>query len=506
MIKLNSVRHEVAGALLFENISVALAGPKRYGLVGPNGVGKTTLAKIMAGEISPASGTVSADSVLYFAQSEVPAEISLAEYLSEVWDSPGASDSWVAKLTAGLDFSRSLRDLSGGEWMRARLALCLSRSPSFLILDEPSNNLDREGKAGVLRLLREFSGGVLLISHDRELLAEVETVLELSNQGISVYGGNFETYWEARESERQGQLRRLEKQKKTAQKLEREKIAKFESQEKRMRTAAAGAADSGLPKILLGQRKRKAQASLGKVIRQEGERVESATQKTTKLWLDAKLDPFVRLNFSAVEVPANQVLVSAENLQWTFAGSVTPLWPRALSFQVRGPQRWQILGANGSGKSTLLKLILHQLPAGSGRLEGRLVTPERAVAYLDQSYRILDPTKSVLDNILGSSRLGETELRNELAFYGFRGDQVFQKIESLSGGEKLKAGLAKIFLGASIPELLILDEPTNNLDLGSLGLLEAALRNFRGALILVCHDAEFTKNLEVTHTLNLMLG
>ncbi|MBX2993620.1 MAG: ABC-F family ATP-binding cassette domain-containing protein [Bdellovibrionaceae bacterium] len=501
MLTLNRIGHEVAGRSLFKNISANL-GEGVSGLVGPNGVGKTTLAKILAGEVMPTEGRViSQGRVIILAQKAERGGETLGEYLADVWEPPETVASLIQDLIAPLNLERRLVELSGGEWVRARLAKALAVGPAYLILDEPTNDLDREGRDLVLRFVREAPMGLLIISHDREVLAEVDRIYELSNQGLSLYGGDFEFYEGARAHERAGAESNLEKLKAAEKTAAREREDKIQRQEKRQRVAAAKAEDSGIPKILLGARKRRAQKTMSKIEVRESQNVRAAESAVDGAWGELKTDPFLRLDFEGARVPAGKVLAAAEAFNFRFNGAQRTLWPEPLTFQISGPSRWQLSGANGTGKSTLLKLLLGQRVPGDSA--GRLELRAKDVCSLDQRYGDLNPELSVLQNVQENSRFAEVELRNELAFYGFTGEQVFQKVRALSGGETLKASLARMFLGARIPELIVLDEPTNNLDLAGLRLLEKALRDFKGAILLVSHDRAFADELGITDRLEL---
>lgn len=500
MLQIHSLSHDVAGKILFQQLSYSFTTQK-YGLVGPNGVGKTTLAKILSGHQQVFSGQVIRQGeVKYFAQHEPKPSLLLSEYLMEVWED---RDGFAAlkDLIEHLDFNRRCDELSGGEWMKARLIKLLVQEPHFLILDEPTNNLDRQGKSLIKEFISHYSGGALVISHDREILEMMDVTLEMSNQGLSSYGGGFRFYWDEREKERKRQSADREYAKNQLAKKEKGRLEKLDKQEKRMRTAKKNVEKLALPKILIGKRKRTAQVSLGKLKVQEKNFVDAAEYEANLAWKDMKRDPFLRLDFAGAEVPRTKLIVSILKANWIFSGVSRQLWDKPIDLIIHGPQRWHIQGKNGSGKSTLIKHLLHQKIEGEGSGEWRALA--KAPAYLDQQYQILDHELSVLENIRNDTRFDLSDLRNELAFFGFTDEKVHQQVKSLSGGEMLKAALAKMFLGRAIPDLVILDEPTNNLDLMSIELLEKSLKKYQGALMVISHDEMFVQNLAITHQLNL---
>jgi ATPase subunit of ABC transporter with duplicated ATPase domains len=499
MLKINHLSHSVAGRPLFAGLSCVL-NAKKYGLVGPNGVGKSTLAKLLAGEILPEAGTVTASaSVVYVPQDEERPGGSLGEYLAEIWE---ATSSATLRLVQGLDLERGLGELSGGEWMRARLAKKISREGAFLILDEPTNNLDRTGRAELNQFLRGYAHGLLVISHDRELLRGVDEILELSNQGLQVYGGDFEFYRETRTRERSRDEAQLELAKRDHRRQEQGRQVKLDRQEKRMRVAKAKAPDLGIPKIILGARKRQAQTSLAKIHLREDEAVAESLREREESWRNQKQDPFLRLDFAGSALPAGKTWLSLQEFRFRYPRSADWLWQTPLTHQQRGPTRLHLQGPNGRGKSSLLRALL--TPGMAGLREGQARLASDRVLCLDQNFSLLDRGQTVLENIQPQSRFDLIALRNELAFYGFRGEQVHQQVRSLSGGESLKAALAKLFLGATIPEVLVLDEPTNNLDLQSVELLTKALLGFRGGLLVVSHDADFVSEIGITDSVEII--
>jgi ATPase subunit of ABC transporter with duplicated ATPase domains len=500
MLELQSVTYEIESRVIVRDVTFSFL-PKKYGLVGANGVGKTTLAQLLSGRLEPTSGRVlRSAAVAYLAQHEPRSRGTVGEVLVDVWSRSSLYSDLIADLVSPLDERRNLTELSGGEWMRLRLARALGSSPEFLILDEPTNDLDREGRNVALRLLRGFPGGILAISHDRELLRGVDEILELKPSGLTRYGGAFDFYWQERAAARERQQNALDRARGEKRAADRERQEKLQRQERRMRAGARRAATGGVPRIVAGGMKRRAQATAGKLKQQADRVVEEAAEDVSEALEALESDPFMRLDFESEAPPASRLFFEARDLNLCFDGAEGPLWPRGLSFLMRGRERWHVQGSNGSGKSTLLRLLLgEQLET----ISGTLWAADRPMVYLDQSLSLLRTDLSVLENIRDGSRFPLAQLRNELAFYGFKGDSVHQRVGTLSGGERLRAALASCFLGAAIPQVILLDEPTNNLDFQSLDLLEAALSKYRGLMVLVSHDSAFVDDVVVTNQLVL---
>ncbi len=491
------------GQMLFSNISLNI-GHHRYGLVGPNGVGKSTLAKLLARQLEPHAGQVLiSQPVTYLAQELARSKITIAEFLHTIWENPFLESQLWIPLLGNLAMDRKLSELSGGEWMRVRIIQSLASPTGLLILDEPTNNLDSGARELIYEFVQDYPGALLIISHDRELLSFVDSILELSNLGISIYGGSYDFYQQEKIHERKVLSNKIDSVRREKNKLASEATEKMEAQKKRMRVGQAKADRGGMPKILIGARKRQAQKSLANIHVREKARIEISAEELQQLQDNQKLESHLGLELTETSLAEGKMVFDCQELNFKFQESESWLWSEKISLQMQGPRKWALRGANGAGKSTFLKLLLSQGREPEGNCEGSIGVGSLRTAFIDQEYSILNSELSVIENIHENSGLDEKQLRNMLAHFQFYAEKVFQVVGTLSGGEKLKASLAKALLRADPPQFLILDEPTNNLDLGSLEVLERVLGAFKGALLVVSHDERFLENIGIEQFIKL---
>lgn len=487
--------HEVAfefpnGTQLFSDLNFAISAGTTA-LVGPNGVGKTTLARLLCGDLNPTRGRIQRQgTVRLLPQRQIAPVVSVDDYLSDYeWSSVGD------ELLDGIDRSAKCSALSGGQWMRVRLAKFLDEG--LLILDEPSNDLDRSGREAVLNFLRSHRGGTLLISHDREALEICDDFLELSAQGLTKFGGGWEAYLTARNLERVNLANALEGAKRARENAREERNEQVERQAKRNRQGAARAARGGIPKILLGGRKRRAQVTTGKVDSATLKRTEGTVTDAHRAYEANKVGPVMYVDLLGTALPAKKLVAEATRFNVRFGDWI---YASDLNFSWRGNARVAIRGANGTGKTTLLAAILGK----KFETRGELRRGSLATLYVDQRGTALDDKLTLIENLRAETGRSETEVRNGLAKFLFSREAVFRKVIELSGGERLRATLALRFLSEQKPELLILDEPTNNLDLVNVEFLENLVAQFPGAVIAVSHDDRFITNCRISEELRLV--
>ena len=336
------------GRELFNGLSFSLHRSVTA-LVGPNGVGKSALARILAGELGSTTGIVQRHgSVKYLAQREVPTRDTVTAYLADEYEWSLVAE----RLLTGIDLERPCTALSGGQWMRVRLARALSSD--YLLLDEPTNDLDREGCETLLEFLREHSNGVLLISHDRECLRSCEDVLELSNRGLARFGGGWDDYALAKEHERERLHAVLDAAKRERDTAHAHRIEQRTRQGKRNRRGAAAAARGGAPKILLGARKRAAQAATGRLEVETSQKSDAAVRAAHAAFSELKVDPVMYADVAGTPLPAQKLIAEGQQFNIRFADW---LYACDLEFSWRGNVRLALEGPNGAGKSTLLKAL-----------------------------------------------------------------------------------------------------------------------------------------------------
>lgn len=496
--------------------------PERTGIVGRNGVGKSTLLRLLTGELAPASGHIAIDGSIAMLRQTVQVgahesvadlfdartalallrraeagEATVDEIADADWTLEARIDEALANVGLSVPSDAPLAELSGGQRTRAALAGAMFAAPDFLLLDEPTNNLDREGRQAVRDLLARWRGGAIIVSHDRELLEEMDAIVELTGLGAARYGGGWSAYRERKAVEQAAAQAELASAEKRADAAQRQAQVATEKQDRRDSRGRAKAARGYMPRILIGGLKRRAEETRAAGSRlAERQRGAAEDQLSTARARIEVVDP-LSVGLASTGLPASRTVVALDHVTTGY----TPDQPviRDLSFTITGPERVAITGPNGSGKSTLLALVAGTLLPWEGEVRAPV-----AFALFDQRVGLLDPALSIADNFLARNP-GTTnnQCRAALARFRFRADAADRIVGTLSGGQMLRAGLACV-LGAPVPpQLLILDEPGNHLDIDSLTAVETGLAAYDGALLVVSHDTAFLEAIGITREIAL---
>ncbi|RTM75297.1 ABC-F family ATP-binding cassette domain-containing protein [Enterobacter quasiroggenkampii] len=506
------------GDTLFGPLNLTLE-PSLCALVGRNGSGKTRLLRLLAGLDEPATGHIERfGSHAWVAQQHViSSQTTLAELLGYdaifaarkridsgdyqpddlalldgYWDiAERLSEAFINAKLPPFDPDKPAGELSGGERIRALLCGAFTAEADFMLLDEPTNHLDRQGRAWFYDQLSRYQGGVLVASHDRELLAQVPRILELSASGLRSYGGNYADYQTQRDAEQQAARAALEhaatERKRTRARMQKEHDDSQRRSAKTLRTVDT----LNIASFERVKYKGAAKERIGTWKKQHSEQNEALNAAVNKARERVEDDNPVMFTLPGSQVPEGKQVLVLEDLVLPHV----PVLP--LTWRMDGPMRVALKGPNGCGKSTLLKTILGEMTPRSGTCKVSV-----SCAYLDQHLSRLDLSQSVMTHLnLSHTPLEEGVLRTRLAQLQLGADKVMLPLAALSGGERLKAALACVLWRAEATQLLLLDEPTNHLDLASVQAIEAALAGFPGALLVVSHDEAFLSGLTLTHAL-----
>ncbi len=505
------------------------------GLVGDNGIGKSTFARILAGSLRASAGTVTGtdgavyiDQLLPHSTQRVDSALDIAsvrralrraldgeatgsdfDLIGDDWDIEERALAALSELGLHLsasDLDRNLSSFSGGQATRIGLARAALVGDAWLILDEPSNNLDEDGRALLTTLLTERRGPTLVISHDRTLLTQMNSIIEMTDR-LRVYGGNFDDYEAMVAAEEEAKQQKVTDAKKSHEVEKRQRIELETKLARADRKAKRDKESKRRPKIVMNGLTNFAEKSAAK---RRGDK--AADEAAAWDELTAAKDALRRTSSVRLDLPDTQVHSTKRVLEISTAASAKSERPQTIV----GPERIRLTGPNGAGKSTLLAAILaaadgraseggaaDDRAADSGgppvaELFGDLdITVAAPTAHLDQQYR-LPGELTVMEAVRsGNPQLDPHRVHEVLAAMGLRAGRTDQICRTLSGGERFRVALASGLLQDPAPQLLILDEPGNNLDLSSLEALVTALEGFGGAMVIVTHDDRLASELSV---------
>ncbi|GIN20170.1 MAG TPA: Vga family ABC-F type ribosomal protection protein [Bacillus bacterium] len=444
LLEATHIKHYIKDRLLFDIEHLQIDKNDRIGLVGRNGSGKTTLLHILSGKSKPEQGTV------------------------------------IKHVTTELlpQLKRNDTTKSGGELTQEYINEALIKNPEILFADEPTTNLDTVHIEWVEKKLDGWKGAFVIVSHDRAFLDALCTkIWEINDGEIVEYKGNYSDYAEQKELEqrkKQWAYEKYEMKKRQLEEALKAKEVKAERATKAPKKVSRSEAKITGAKPYFAKKQKKLQKT--------AKAIETRLEKLEKVEKVKEVPP-LRMNLPHEDTIKGRIILRAENV----AGIIGDrrLWNKA-SFHIRGGDKLAIIGPNGSGKTTLVKMLVNGA-------EGIQISPAMKIGYFSQNLNILDVKRSILENVSSTSKQDETFIRTVLARLHFFRNDVHKPVDVLSGGERVKAALAKIFL--SDVNTLILDEPTNYLDIAAVSALELLLKEYEGTVMFVSHDRRLIESV-----------
>lgn len=512
---------------LFKNIDFSIRTNQKIALVGDNGTGKSTLMRLIAGELSQSGSEIICSDIPYYIpqhfgqynkqtvakvlhiDSKIDALHAILSgnasqenftLLNDDWDIEERALTALAKWDLShISLSQPLSSLSGGEKTKVFLSGIYIHSPSVILLDEPSNHLDKKAREQLYDMIERTNATMLIVSHDRTLLNLLDCTYELSADKVEIYGGNYNFYRQQKEEQKQAlqeQLAEKQKELRKAKSIARETA---ERKQKRDVRGKKNAERKGIPRIMMNTMRNRAETSSAKLVDAHIHKMDGLLDDMKNIRKRLPLKKDLKMDFEDADLHRGKIMVTAEVVNFGYTERL--LWQNPLSFQIRSGDRIVISGSNGVGKTTLLKLIFGLLEP----TEGSIDRAEFDYLYIDQEYSVIDNHLTVFEQVqqFNKRNLPDDEIRILLHRFLFTYDTWEKTCHKLSGGEKMRLIFCCMQVEDNAPDMLVLDEPTNNLDISSLEIVTKTIRSYNGTLLVISHDAYFIDEADVNREIEL---
>jgi ATPase subunit of ABC transporter with duplicated ATPase domains len=513
--------------LLVSNINLTISAHDKVALVGNNGVGKSTLLQVIAGLLPTSEGLMQVNAMPYYVpqvfgqynhltvaqalqaadklnalQEILSGDLSETNYklLHDDWTIEercfGALQYWQLD---GITLDQKMERLSGGQKTKVLLAGISLNAPEFILLDEPSNHLDTAGRNLLYCFIESSSSALIIVSHDRSLLNRLNTVCELNRNGINLYGGNYDFYAAQKKSELKALNEDVKSKEKALRKAKEKERTTIERQQKLDNRGRKKQEKAGLPTISMNTFRNNAEKSTSKLKDVHAEKTGALAGELNLLRKELPGVDTMKFDFDNAALHTGKILFRANGINFNYGNGM--LWQHDLDLEIASGERIALKGLNGSGKTTLIKIILGKLNVGKGTVYSAI---DKAV-YIDQDYSLIDNHLSVYEQArqFNSSALQEHEIKIRLNRFLFTKESWDKSCSGLSGGERMRLMLCCLTISNKAPDMIVLDEPTNNLDIQNIEILTAAVNEYKGTLIVVSHDEVFLKETGVTRLINI---
>lgn len=513
--------------LLFQHISLTVQNNQKIALIGNNGSGKSTLLKIIAGALKPASGTLQCDEKPYYipqifgqfnhltvaealkVHTKITALNAIINGSINEKDYNDLDDDWTIeeRCSSALSYwglqnillSQKMENLSGGQKTKVFLAGIQIHQPALILLDEPSNHLDSAARNKLYGFINDTSASFIVVSHDRTLLNAFDTIAELTANGINNYGGNYEFYTAQKAIENNARLQSLEETEKAIRKAREKERDTLERQQRLDNRGKKKAEKAGVAKIMMNTLRNNAEQSTSKLKSVHSEKIGGLNQDLLDKRAALPDIDKMKIGFNHSSLHKGKILFSATGINVEYNGK--SVWKKNIDVEINSGERLALKGDNGSGKTTLINIITGKIKPATGKVFNAI----NKWFYIDQDYSLIENTLSIYEQAqkYNTANLQEHEIKIRLNRFLFDKTTWDKSCQSLSGGERMRLMLCCITLSDVAPDLLIFDEPTNNLDIQNIDILTKAINEYEGSLIVVSHDEYFLDDIRINKDIQL---